>query len=230
MKVLVACEESQRVCKAFRERGHEAYSCDIIECSGGHPEWHIMDDVLVYLDGRQGGLFIGEFQTQDGEWHEIPLKWDMIIAFPPCTYLSCAATRSHSLKGNTLEGINKRTLKRIDAMQFFILIANANCDHIAIENPNGVMNTAYRKPDQSIEPYYFASGVDDVENYYTKHTNLWLKGLPVLKFECHLPNPMDNAERWGNGKKKCWTESNHGGYLRSKTPPQICRSNGRTVG
>ena len=87
MKVLVACEESQAVCKAFRERGHEAYSCDIIECSGGHPEWHIMQDVIPLLDG------ICSFETMDGIEHSIDGKWDLIIAHPPCTYLSNAGAR-----------------------------------------------------------------------------------------------------------------------------------------
>lgn len=87
MKVLVACEESQAVCKAFREKGHEAYSCDIIECSGGHPEWHIMQDVLPLLNGNC------EFTTMDGAKHIIDGKWDLLIAHPPCTYLTVSGNR-----------------------------------------------------------------------------------------------------------------------------------------
>ncbi len=92
MNVLVACEESQRVCSAFRSKGHNAFSCDIVNCSGGHPEWHIRQDVLPLVNGDC------EFTTVDGESHKVAGKWDLIIAHPPCTYLSNAATRSFSLK------------------------------------------------------------------------------------------------------------------------------------
>lgn len=218
MRVLVACEESQVVCKAFREKGHEAYSCDIIECSGGHPEWHIMQDVLPLLNGRC------RFKTSDGAEHVIPDRWDLIIAHPPCTYLSTAATQCHSLKCFSREKIAERTMKRIEGMFFFLRFVMADCERIAVENPTGVMNTCYRKPDQSIHPYYFATSIEDEENYYTKRTSLWLKGLPELIYECNLPNPMENAERWGNGKKKNWTESNHGGKARSKTFPGIAKA------
>ena len=210
-KILVACEESQTVCKAFRAKGHEAYSCDIMECSGGALEWHIKQDVLPLINGNC------EFKTVDGAKHEIKGKWDLIIAHPPCTYLSTAATQCHSIKCFSKEKIAKRTLRRIEAMQFFMRFINADCDRIAIENPTGVMNTCFRKPDQTIHPYYFAKSVEDHENYVTKKTGLWLKGLEPLKYECVLPNPMDNAERWGNGKKKNWTESNSGSKVRSKT-------------
>lgn len=92
MKVLIACEESQAVCKAFRELGHEAFSCDIIECSGGHPEWHIKDDALKYINGRCS------FETCDGKIHTIDEKWDLLIAHPPCTYLSNAGAARLTLK------------------------------------------------------------------------------------------------------------------------------------
>lgn len=218
MRVLVACEESQAVCKAFREKGHEAYSCDIQECSGGHPEWHINQDVLPLLNGRCG------FRTEDGSYHYVSTKWDLIIAHPPCTYLSTAATQCHSLKCYTKEQIAERTMKRIEAMNFFMEFINADCERIAIENPTGVMNTCFRKPDQTIQPYYFASSEDDTENYATKRTGLWLKNLPDLVYDCNLPNPMDNAEKWSTGKKKNWTESNHGGKSRSKTFPGIAKA------
>ena len=211
MRVLIACEESQAVCKAFRERGHEAYSCDIIDCSGGHPEWHIKQDVLPLLNG------FCLFETMDGTKHYINSKWDLIIAHPPCTYLSTATTQCHSVKCFSKEKIAERTIKRIEAMQFFMAFVNADCEKIVIENPTGVMNTCYRKPDQTIHPYYFAKSTDDTENYATKKTGLWLKGVEPLKYECNLPNPMENAECWGNGKKKNWTESHSGGKFRSKT-------------
>lgn len=109
-------------------------------------------------------------------------------------------------------------------MQFFMMFIKTDCDRIAVENPTGVMNTCFRKPDQTIQPYYFAESVNDAENYATKKTGLWLKGLPELKYVCTLPNPMDDAPRWLNGKKKNWTESNHGGSERSKTFPGIAKA------
>lgn len=176
MNVLIACEESQVVCKAFRERGHQAYSCDIIDCSGGHPEWHIKQDVLPLLNGRC------EFQTADGQAHKIEGRWDLIIAHPPCTYLTTAATQCHSVKVYSKEKIAERTMNRIEAMVFFMAFVNADCDKIAIENPQGVMSTCYRRPDQTIQPYYFAESVADAENYATKKTGLWFKGLEPLKW------------------------------------------------
>ena len=211
MNVLIACEESQTVCKAFRAKGHEAYSCDIIEPSGGHPEWHIKGDVTGIINGYC------KFNTLDGTEHILRTEWDLIIAHPPCTYLSTAATQCHSVKCYTKEEIAERTLKRIDAMNFFMMFVNAHCKRIAIENPTGVMNTCFRKPDQTIHPYYFTESVEDPENYATKKTGLWLKNLPELKYNCSLPNPMDNAPRWANGKKKNWTENSHGQRVRSKT-------------
>ena len=218
MKILVACEESQEVCKAFRSRGHEAYSCDIQDCSGGHPEWHIMCDVFQVVNG------CCEFETMDGEKHRIDNKWDLLIAHPPCTYLTTAATQCHSLKCYTNEQIIERTIKRIDAIQFFMNIINCNCDKVAVENPQGVMSAIFRQPDQYIQPYYFASSINDNVNYVTKKTGLWLKGLPLLEYGELLPNPMDNAETWKNGKKKNWTESSHGQKARSKTFPGIAQA------
>ena len=211
MKVLIACEESQRVCIEFRKRGHEAYSADIQEPSGGHPEWHILGDVLKIL---RGGCFI----TMDETPHYIH-RWDMIIAHPPCTYLTSVATRHHSLKCTPLEKINDRTLKRIDAMQFFMQFVNAPCDRIAIENPKGIMNTAYRAADQTIDPYMFAESEQDTENYVTKATCLWLKGLPKLQTKyikqhgefCLLDSieKPDNEKLYGrnpSGNISCWEE------------------------
>lgn len=218
MKVLVACEESQRVCKAFRERGHEAYSADILDPSGGHPEWHIKGDVLPLING------CCEFKTMDGKPHKIGGKWDLLIAHPPCTYLSTAATQCHSVKCYDRTEIAERTVERIKAMEFFMMFVNADCDRIAVENPQGVMNTCFRKPDQIIQPYYFADSEEDAENYATKKTGLWLKNLPELVRLNNLPNPMDNAKRWGNGKKKNWTETNHGRTNRSKTFPGIAKA------
>jgi hypothetical protein len=139
LKVLIACEESQRVCTEFRKLGHEAYSADIQEPSGGHPEWHIKGDVLEVLNPKD---HLGDFEapdqyisfkTMDGTEHNVE-KWDCIIAFPPCTYLTMVATRHHSLRFTPLNKINRRTLDRIEGMEFFMRFANADCKHIAIEN------------------------------------------------------------------------------------------------
>lgn len=166
MNVLVACEESQEVCKAFRARGHEAYSCDIQEPSGGHPEWHICGDVLPLLNGNY------DFYTMDGVMHRIDGKWDLIIAHPPCTYLTLAGNKW--FKPEFADRFPDCQKQRKEAVVFFMAIANAYCDKIAIENPVGVMSSQWRKPDQYIEPYMFG----DPEK---KKTGLWLKGLPLLK-------------------------------------------------
>lgn len=146
--VLAACEESQAVCIAFRNLGVEAYSCDIQPCSGGHPEWHIQCDVLDILNE----------------------KWDMIIAFPPCTYLSNAGAR-HLYKGGVLN--KERYAKGLKAKEFFMRFYNADCKHICVENP--ISSKIYDMPpySQQIQPYYFGHPVK-------KTTRLWLKGLPLL--------------------------------------------------
>lgn len=166
MKVLVACEESQRVCSAFRARGHEAYSCDIIECSGGHPEWHIMEDCLPLINGNC------TFKTMDGEEHYVE-KWDLLIAHPPCTYLTVTGNRWFNVEKYG-DKARERIKLREEAKEFFMKFANADCDKIMIENPVGVMSTAWRKPDQIVQPYYFGDP-------FEKRTCLWLKGLPKLK-------------------------------------------------
>ena len=165
MRVLVACEESQEVCKAFRERGHEAYSCDIIECSGGHPEWHIMRDALEIINGRC------TFQTMDGEKHEIVGTWDLLIAHPPCTYISNAGAR-WLYKGGKLN--KERYKKGLAAKQFFLKFFNADCPLIAVENP--VPSSVYEMPQytQVIQPYEHG-------HHWSKKTCLWLKGLKPLK-------------------------------------------------
>lgn len=233
MRVLIACEESQRVCEEFRKRGHEAYSCDIQEPSGGYPEWHILGDVVPLLKRDELGAI--RFQTMDNKLHGFLGTWDLIIAHPPCTFLSNVATRHHSLKTASLEKINERTVRRIEAMKFFMLFAEADCDHVAIENPVGVMNTCYRKPDQIIHPYMFAESVNDKENYHTKATCLWLKGLPPLKANS-LPSPNNEAlyGRNPSGKVSNWEERQTGGKERannrSKTFPGIARAMGIVCG
>ena len=167
MRILVACEESQAVTKELRALGHEAFSCDIIECSGGHEEWHIMQDVLPLLNGNC------TFRTCDGSEHFIEGKWDMIIAFPPCTYL-CSAGQVWTNEEKYGEKAKKRKILRDDAANFFMSFVNADCEKIAIENPVGVMSTKYRKPNQIIQPYMYG-------HPFTKSTCLWIKVLPELK-------------------------------------------------
>lgn len=214
MKVLVACEESQRVCAAFREREHEAYSCDIQECSGGHPEWHIMGDCLPLLNGNC------EFVTMDGVTHKIDGRWDLIIAHPPCTYLSNVATRSFSLRCTSAEKVVQRWKDRANAAVFFMYFVLADCPRIAVENPVGFMSGAFRKPDQIINPYQFAESVNDEENYHTKRTCLWLKGLPKLKTnDLPAPNLREKYGTYPSGKTPCWEDfiTKKDGKERSKT-------------
>lgn len=174
MKVLVACEESQRVCIAFRDKGHNAFSCDILSCSGGHPEWHICGDVLPLLNGNC------VFTTMDGAKHRIDGKWDLIIAFPPCTHLAVSGAAWFEKKradGRQKEGI-----------EFFAKFLNADCDRIVIENPVGIISGDYIpkwfpelavkygfpiKPTQKIHPWMFGDN-------FNKTTCLWIKGLSAL--------------------------------------------------
>ena len=143
MKILVACEESQAVTIEMRRLGHEAYSCDIEPCSGGHPEWRLQVDALELLK----------------------MKWDMILAFPPCTHLAVSGARYFEQK--------RKDGRQQAAIDFFMRFANADCPKIAIENPVGIMSSVWRKPDQIIQPWQFGHGE-------TKKTCLWLKGIPLL--------------------------------------------------
>lgn len=224
-KVLVACEESQAVTIEMRKLGIEAYSCDIIECSGGHPEWHIMGDALKLLTPD-----CKSFTTMDGTAHT-HTNWDMLIAHPPCTYLSNASTRSFSLRVTPAENVVSRWEERAKAAVFFMHFYLANVPRVAVENPVGFMNNALGKASQIIDPYMFAASVDDKENYVTKRTCLWLRGLPKLEINS-LPKP-NNAElygRYSTGKAKCWEEmqssspGNSRGRNRSKTFPGVARA------
>ena len=229
MRVLVACEESQRVCTAFRERGHEAYSCDLVECSGGHPEWHIKGDVLPLLDrednGNNGWHDI-YFTTMDDQEHCVE-KWDMIIAFPPCTYLTVTGNRWFDVERYGEKAI-QRAKYREKAIEFFMVFANADCPRIAIENPIGHMSTAWRKPDQIIHPYYFAESEDD-ENCERKSTCLWLKGLDPLRYEIKY-KPRVIQYKNGKGTDSPWhvntmsLPKEERAKMRSKTYPGIARA------
>lgn len=176
MKILVACEESQTVTIELRKLGHEAYSCDIIDCSGGHPEWHIQGDVLEILNPCVQfdlGNIVNciKFKTCDDICHSFYHKWDMVIAFPPCTYLTNAGAR-HLWKNHQLN--EERFKKGIEAKEFFIKIWNADCEKIAIENPTPSKIYELPKKTQVIQPYQFG-------HPYTKRTQLWLKGLNKLE-------------------------------------------------
>ena len=169
MRILVACEESQAVTIEFRALGHEAFSCDLEPCSGGHPEWHIQNDIMDVLVER----------------------WDMIIAFPPCTYLTVTGNRWFNMDRYGEKAVKRHADRKL-AIDFFMQIASADCDRIAIENPIGTMSTAWRKPDQIIHPYYFG----DPER---KSTCLWLKGLPLLKHD-KSDYVEPNIIKYKNGK------------------------------
>lgn len=190
MKVLIACEESQRVCTAFRAKGHEAYSCNIQDCSGGHNEWHIKGDALEVINPRVGGCSYGIwFITCDGERHFVP-KWDLIIAHPPCTYLSNAgAARLYPKKGE----LNKeRYQKGLEGKAFFMAFYNADCERIAVENPIPTRIFELPKYSQIIQPYEFG-------HPYSKKTCLWLKNLPPL-----MPTDIitGNIVSWVSGGSK----------------------------
>lgn len=238
MKILVACEESQAVTIELRKLGHEAYSCDIIECSGGHPEWHIQGDVLPLLNPSYIPIWDGntsikgiEFKTCDGKEHFLSGKWDMIIAFPPCTHLAVSGARHFEKKradGRQREGI-----------EFFCQFLNADCDRIAIENPVGIIGGDYirehfpdlaekyglpRKPTQIVQPYEYG-------HPNKKTTCLWLKGLqPLVPTEIINPEPdfvYPNGKKYPNWMmetlKKCKT-SEERSTARSKTFPGIAKA------
>lgn len=215
MKVLVACEESQRVTIELRKLGNEAYSCDLLECSGNHPEWHIKKDVTLLLNGNC------IFHTVDGVEHEISGKWDMIIAFPPCTYLTVTGNRWFNYEKYGDKAI-QRKLDRSDAIEFFMRIATADCDKIAIENPVGIMSTHWRKPDQIIHPYQFGDA-------YEKRTCLWLKGLPTLTPTKIVEIPDRIQFKSGKTMAKWYVEAGNlskeqRALVRSKTFPGIARA------
>lgn len=220
MDVLIACEESQRVCIEFRKLGHNAFSCDIIDCSGGYPEYHIKSDVTLLLNG------FCEFETCDLKKHKLSKKWDLIIAHPPCTYLTVSGNRWFNIERygeKAIERINERN----KSIEFFMKIVNTDCNKIAIENPIGVMSSYYRKPDQIIQPYYFGHNA-------RKSTCLWLKNLPLLiptnivdmgtidKYGCSVGASATYA-RDEHGKILAWNDPRTA-KIRSKTFPGIAKA------
>ena len=214
MNVLIACEESQAVCKAFREKGHNAFSCDIQECSGGHPEWHIQGDVLPLINGNC--VFI----TADGTKHVIDGKWDLLIAHPPCTYLTNAGARWLYAGGKLNE---ERYGKGVEAKNFFMEFFNADCGKIAVENP--IPSAVYELPQYSqiIQPYEYG-------HPHTKKTCLWLKGLKRLQ-PTNIVEPIKGKrfqQKNGNWRYSCWEMEQKGGKKRarerSKTFPGIAQA------
>ena len=214
MRILVACEESQAVTKELRALGHEAYSCDIIDQSGGHPEWHIQGDALRLINGNC------IFKTNDGERHQLLGSWDMLIAHPPCTYLTNAGARWLWAGGELNQ---ERYQKGIEAKEFFMHFFSADCPRIAIENP--IPSAVYELPayTQIVQPYEYG-------HPFTKKTCLWLKGLPPLR-----PTEVVEPERGrrfqqknGNWRYSCWEMDQRGGKdrarERSKTFPGIARA------
>lgn len=230
MKVLVACEESQAVTIELRKRNIEAYSCDIIDCSGGHPEWHIKQDVLTLLNGNCS------FTTCDGNLHHIEHKWDLIIAFPPCTHLAVSGARHFEKK--------RKDGRQREGIEFFGKMLTADCDHIAVENPVNIISGEYvkqwfpdlsekygfpLKPAQHIHPWMFGDN-------FSKNTCLWLKGLPKLRVEVTEKPEMEWYD-WvdsNTGKRKrqamwCYKalqccNSEERSKVRSKTFPGIARA------
>ncbi|MFW6678815.1 DNA cytosine methyltransferase [Lacrimispora sp. AGF001] len=202
MKILVACEESQAVTIELRKLGHEAYSCDIEPCSGRHPEWHIRQNVIPLLSGNC------EFFTSDYIIHEIHGKWDMIIAFPPCTYLTNAGARWLYAGGELNQ---ERYQKGIDGKTFFMEFYNADCEKIAIENP--VASSVFEMPayTQTIQPYEFG-------HPFTKKTCLWLKGVPLLEPTDDVGKPEYESfmQRSGKTRNTCWEMQVKGGMDRAK--------------
>lgn len=221
MKVLVACEESQRVCKAFRDKGHEAYSCDIVECSGGHPEWHICQDVIPLINGRC------KFVTDDGTEHKIEGRWDLIIAHPPCTFLTNTANRWFDVIKYGKEA-QTRWLNRCKAIAFFFVLYFADCPRVVVENPIGIMSSIFRKRDQIIHPYYFAESEDD-ENSERKATCLHMRGVAPLKYEIKYP-PRIIEYKNGKGTDSPWHVNTmklppqERTKARSKTSPGIAKA------
>lgn len=223
MKILVACEESQAVAIELRKLGHEAYSCDVEPQSGGHDEWHIQEDVLPLLNGRCS------FITADGGVHSVPGRWDMIIAFPPCTDLCVSGAAWFEKKREN--GTQKRSI------EFFMRFVLADCDKIAIENPVGIISGTYIKkwfpelqykygfpikPTQKIQPYEYG---DEAQ----KTTCLWLKGLPLL----HPTNIVDKGEfithKSGKTRPKWFADAfklppHERAKARSKTFPGIAKA------
>lgn len=201
LNVLIACEESQAECEAFRRYGHKAYSCDLQKCKrGGHPEWHIKGDVTRLL---QGGT---QFYTMDGRHHHVS-RWHLIIAHPPCTYL-CKVSSVHMVKGGEVN--EERFAQLMQAREFFFRCLNADAPFVAVENPLPMARANLPKPSCFIQPFWFGEP-------YSKKTLYWTKNLPPLMPECEVEN------------HKQYCHASRGKY-RSRTFPKVADAIARQWG
>lgn len=221
MNVLIACEESQAVVTEMRKLGHRAFSCDIQPCSGDHPEWHILGNVLGFINGDC------VFKTMDGKLHKQDGRWDLLIAHPPCTYLSNAgACRMYPTKGQ-IDPV--RYEKAMKAKAFFMEFWNADCPKICVENPMPLSVLEMPAPSQYIHPYQMQYTDDEIYTHpYTKRTGLWLKGLPLLKPTSPDAKPVGPYVPSGTGRKN---KASYGAAKRgddsknrSKTMPGLARA------
>ena len=236
LNILIACEESQACCRAFRALGHNAYSCDLFECSGTffgeekvepHPEWHFNHDITTVLDGT-------DLTLQNGEQAVINGPWDLMIAHPPCTYLAVSGAKWYYHPDDKDLPVNQRrphprfpnrARDREEAMAFFMLLARANVRRIAIENPVGIMSSQWRKPDQAVQPYMFGDP-------YSKNTCLWLKNLRPLhpsketndKGEWIIFESGKKQQRWYSDGLTQTKNAQERQKWRSKTFPNIARA------
>lgn len=225
LNVLIACEESQTVCAEFRKLGHNAYSCDLQNCSGGHPEWHFNMDALAVINDKGGMLETGEeYHLPEGE------QWDLLIAHPPCTFLAVSGARWMYHPDDKELPVDQRRphpkhpnrrQQQDEGADFFMKFINSPVEHVAVENPVGVMSTRFRKPDQIVQPYMFGDEA-------TKTTCLWLKNLPPLT----PTNIVGKGERhvYADGKKSdpqwiydAWRSKDRQ-KIRSKTFPGIAKA------
>lgn len=195
INILIACEESQRECMAFRRRGFNAYSCDIMKCGGKHPEFHINDDVTRFLDGYTS------FITEDGTAHTVSV-WHMIIAHPPCTYL-CKVSSVRMVQHGVIN--QQRYAQMLLARDFFFHCLNAQATYVAVENPRPMARARLPHPDCQASPHNFGS-------HYSKATYYWLRNLPPLMYGAQLPS-----------KPKCFCKCSRGKY-RSRTFPEIAEA------
>ena len=195
INILIACEESQRECEAFRARGFNAFSCDIQPCGGNHPEWHIHDDVTQFLDGCT------KFTTEDGKHHQLRC-WHMIIAHPPCTYL-CKVSSPLMVQHGVVN--EERYQNMLDARQFFFHCLDACAQFVAVENPRPMARARLPKPDAQVSPHNFGSK-------YSKATYYWLRNLPPLIYGVQFP-----------GKPKSFCKASRGKY-RSRTFKEIAEA------
>lgn len=192
MKILIACEESQAVCKEFRKLGHEAYSCDILDCSGGHPEWHFKQDIFEVINRG----------------------WDMMIAFPPCTHLTVSGARHFEQK--------RKDGRQQQGIDFFMAMINAPIEKIAVENPIGIMSNVYKKPTQIIQPYYFGDPFQKttclwLKNlpplYYNLEPNLFDKNITATKDKGEMIYWVDKK----TGKQKSQAKWYYDALINAKT-------------